>query len=170
MVNIIKHLNKILTISLFLICFQLTYGQDTIPQKNNLVQEAHYKKLKLEDFKISNKSHFKVSAFSVEKTLVNNTHHWFLQVLTDENNYVNYGKVNLLKGYLKDDATIKFKFMKPIVSLCNEGKYIIGFVNVKTAGVYKLLLEIENFGVIDKINVELTINNNESNKQNPRKT
>ena len=141
---------------------QVSLGQDTLSKKPTIVQQAHLTKLHLEDFKNSKENKFKASVFSVEKTQVNTSHHWFLQLLTAENRYVNFGKARLVKGHLKADATIPFKFMNPIVSLCNEGKYVIGFVNVSKAGVYTLEIEIENFGVKDSISLEITIDNNES--------
>lgn len=149
---------------LILLCFQVAFSQVSSSTNSNTVQKAHKTKLSIEDFETSDKGNYYVSVFSIEKAFTNTSHHWFLQVLTSTYDYVNYGRIDLVEGHLKSDPSIKFNFMNPVVSLCNEGKYIIGFVNVKTAGVYELLLEIENFDKKDKILVEIEISDNDKSK------
>lgn len=145
-----------------IICFifiKPTVFSQSNEEKRTVVQKAHYKQWNLKDFTNSDNENFKVKLYTVEDALTNTSHHWFLQVLTNENNYVNYGKITLTKGYLTNNQNIEFKFMNPIFSLCNEGKFIIGFVNVDKPGKYTINLEIENFGKKDTIELELQIKN-----------
>lgn len=77
-------------------------------------------------------------------------------MLTSDDQFVNYANVSL-EGHLKDDPSIEFNFMEPVMKLCSEGKYIIGFTKVKHAGSYVLQINIENFGVHDTVKVEIII-------------
>jgi len=47
--------------------------------------------------------------------------------------------------------------MSPLNKLCSDGKYIVGFVKVKSAGVYALNIAIDNFGKKDTIEIEIDI-------------
>lgn len=137
----------------FVLCCNISWSQ----QSNNIVQIAHNMKWELEDFTPSSKKKYKTNVFTVtSKSQTNKTHHWFLQLLTADNHFVNYGNVTL-KGYLKDDPSIAFRYMGMVENLCTEGKYLIGFVKVKEAGTYVLDIEIDNFGEKDRTTVEINI-------------
>lgn len=115
-----------------------------IKENNSLLEKAHETKINLEEFTVSENKLFKIKIFSVgDRAMVNRTHHWFLQVLDAENNFVNFANIKV-SGSLSGQSEIDFNFMDPVNKLCTEGKYIIGFVKVKEAGVYQLRVEINN--------------------------
>lgn len=146
---------KYFLINFFILCcFANAFCQQ---QKKTIEQKAHDRKINLEDFTATNNNQFKIKVFTVDKkAIVNKTHHWFIQLLTPDDQFVNYGNVELT-GYLKDDPNIDFYFMQPVMKLCSEGKYIVGFAKVKHAGTYVLNIKIENFGVHDTATAEITI-------------
>jgi len=126
-------------------------------QNETLEQKAHNKKIKLEEFSPTDQAKFKIKVFTVDKkAVVNKTHHWFVQLLSSEDTFLNYADVEL-KGYFKTDPDIDFHFMNPVMKLCSEGKYIVGFTKVKHAGIYVLHFKIDNFGEQDKVMVEIEI-------------
>ena len=137
----------------FFVCLGNTYSQ----KKESIEQKAHNKKIKIEEFTLTENAKFKIKVFTVgKKSMVNKTHHWFVQLLSLENTFLNYADVEV-KGHLKSDPNIPFKFMNPVMKLCSEGKYIIGFTKVKQAGIYELQIEIENDGEQDKAMIEIEI-------------
>lgn len=125
--------------------------------KKTIVQQAHDKQLLLENFENTKQNNYKVKVFTVDERAMNNqVHHWFVQVLETNDLFVNFGNIKL-SGYLKRDKQIKFNYMNPVTRMCNEGKYVVGFVNVKHPGIYVLNIEINNFGIIDTITTEIEI-------------
>ena len=126
--------------------------------KRNVVQKAHDKKLKLVDFTATEQKIYKVKVFTTDtlNAKINHTHHWFVQVLDENNQYVNFANIKM-DGHLKSNADIKFNYMFNVNRLCNEGKYVIGFVNVKNEGSYLLNFEIDSFGEVDTITAEIEI-------------
>ena len=147
---------KFLILVFFFLEISCMLGQTSTKNKT-VTQQAHEKKIHLKKFKLSNHEQFKVKVFTVDKKAqVNRTHHWFIQLLSADNQYVNFAKINV-DGHLKDNPDIKFNYMSPLNKLCSDGKYIVGFVKVKSAGVYALNIAIDNFGKKDTIEIEIDI-------------
>ena len=141
----------------FLIFLSPLKGLSQAPvKKKNVLQKAHERKIDTCDFLPTDKGQFLSKVFSVDDTRTNRTHHWFFQLLDLDGEPINYARVKV-SGYLKNDPSIKFRFMEPVFKLCSEGKYIVGFVKVKHSGVWVLDFVIDNFGEMDSITSEIEI-------------
>jgi len=143
-----------------LVCFLQSpnwgLGQST-SNGSTLKDKAHKKELSEDAFMATNDNHFLVSVYTnEEKAFTNKVHHWFLDIKDTNGSSLNYAKIKL-KGYLKANPDIKFKYMAPVIALCNEGKYVIGFVHVSQTGPWVLEVDINNKSTKDAFTHEITI-------------
>jgi len=124
-------------------------------------QTAHEKKMNKEDYVTTDDAHFQISIYTTdEKSYTGKMHHWFLDLTNPKGRPLNYAKINL-KGYLKADPNVKFSYIDPVFSLCNEGKYVIGFVKVNQSGPWVLEAEIKSKDVKDTFKYEIMIADSE---------
>jgi len=148
---------------LFLLCFiffgySLTYAQSSTEQKNE-VQLAHDLKGKKEEFTPTKNGHFQAKLYTIEKPTANKTHHWFLQLIDKEDQFINIGNISL-DAYHESDKNLKLNYIAPVFAMCNEGKYIIGFVNEEKTGKWILDIAIDNFNLSDTITLEIEVAEN----------
>lgn len=150
------------TISLFFLLFfslnsQTLFSQASRGGKKTVKQKAHDKKNAKEEFVLSSDEKFQVSIYTVdEKSMTQRTHHWFVELRDKKGKPLNFAKINL-SGYLKDDPKIKFNYINPVFSLCNEGKYVIGFVRVDECGPWVLEAKVESKDIKDTFTWEINI-------------
>jgi hypothetical protein len=135
----------------------IAIGQNSSSNKKTVLTSAHEQKAKLEEFTKTDKQLFKVKLYAVDNPVINKTQHWFVQVMDNNNNDVNYGKVHV-EGYLKNDKNIKLNYIAPAFAMCNQGKYVIGFVKVKQAGTWVLKIAIESADIKDTVTLEMNVN------------
>ena len=141
---------------LLLLFFSFTLAAQTSTSAKTEVQLAHDLKGKSEEFTKTKNGLFKAKVYTVKTATTNKMHHWFLQI-TDENDaFINYGSVQM-DAYHESDKSIKLNYLNPVFAMCQEGKYVIGFVNVEKAGKYILDLEIKQFGKTDNITLEMEV-------------
>ncbi|MEM9921030.1 MAG: hypothetical protein AAF990_23215 [Bacteroidota bacterium] len=141
----------------------ILYGQDhSLTTKKNVVQKAHDRKVQVEEFINTDKSIFKAMIYTVDKrAVVGRTHHWFFKLADQNGQALNYANIQV-KGYLKADPKIKFTYQGGVFPMCNEGKYIIGFVKVHQSGTWVLEATIDNFGATDQLVYEIEIPDQDS--------
>ncbi len=137
------------------VCF-IPEGKSQYYQRKTVLDRAHDRKIKTEEFVTTNKKQFYAKVYSVDKVATHRTHHWFLKLADLEGNPLNYAEVTL-KGYYKNDPSIAFTYGKTVFNLCSEGKYIIGFVKVKHAGTWVLEASIKNGQKRDTLIYEIEI-------------
>lgn len=148
-------------ILLFFFVFSVSiplFAQTNRQKEQTIAQKAHDKQLLVSDFVPTKNQKFKLKTFNIEEPKINKKHHWFLQLLTPNNEFVNYATIEV-KGHLKNNPSIHFKYIGSVMRMCTEGKYIIGFVKVDQPGTYVLKVNIANFGVSDETSVEINIPN-----------
>jgi len=125
--------------------------------KNPILQKAHDRKIKAEEFSKTNKEHFLVKIYTTDKKAkVGKTHHWFFKLADTGMKPLNYAKIKVT-GYLKSDPSVKFNYMEPVFPMCSEGKYIIGFAKVEHTGPWVLEASVQNFGTTDEITYEIEL-------------
>ena len=137
-------------------CFLPEGKSQTYHQKKTVLDLAHDRKFKTDEYVTTHKKRFYAKVYSVDKVSINRTHHWFLKLVDLKGNPINYADVEV-KGYYKDDPSIAFSYRQPIFKLCSEGKYIIGFVKVKQAGTWVLKVAIKNGALRDHLTYEIEI-------------
>lgn len=150
---------SIIIISLIFSLFHINiaYGQSSNSAGKTVKQKAHDKELNKEDYITTDDKHFYISIYTTaKKSYTGRTHHWFLDLTDLEGSPLNYAKIKL-KGYLKSDPNVTFNYINPVFSLCNEGKYVIGFVNVDQSGPWVLEAEIESKEIKDAFTYEVLI-------------
>lgn len=131
----------------------IVYGQSPKTVK----QKAHDNQIKRAAFKNTDQDKFLVNIYTVdEKSMVGRTHYWFLALRSADEKILNYAKIKL-KGHLKSDPSVKFSYINPVFSLCDEGKYVIGFVRVNQSGPWVLEAEISSKGIADTITYEIEV-------------
>lgn len=150
---------------LLLICSMLLGWSSTVYSQSNprqdVLQRAHNKTIDTEELQATDTGRFKFSIYTVdEKAMVGKTHHWFFKLSDSEGEPLNYARVELT-GYLKSDPTVAFNYHGSLISLCSEGRYIIGFVKVQQSGPWVLEAVVNNFGTQDTFTYEIEINNAE---------
>ena len=138
-----------------LILVQPSWSQSS-SKKKSVLELAHDKKIKTDEFVKTDLKLFNAKVYSVDRVAINRAHHWFLKLTDLEGVPINYANVKL-KGYFKDDPSIKFSYRNPVFKLCSEGKYIIGFVKVKNSGTWVLNISIDDFGKKDTLTYEIEI-------------
>ena len=149
-----KTLLRLATLLFTILIFTPTISaQSTHKKKKTSVQLAHDNKGKEAEFTATDKGDFKVKLFSIDPPKINKTHHWFLQIIDENNSFVNFCNVTV-SGYHKDDKNKKFNYFDQVTKLCSEGKYVIGFVKVKDIGMWVLDISIDNFGEKDTLTLE----------------
>jgi hypothetical protein len=141
--------------SLFFCIVSTAINAQTSSSKNTL-NLAHERIGKLEEFHKTQNQQFKVKLYSIDKPISNKKQHWFLQILDKNNNDVNYGKIQI-NAYLKSNNTIKLNYIAPAFAMCNQGKYVIGFVKAQNAGIWVLDITIENNDTKDVISLEMNV-------------
>ena len=62
-----------------------------------------------------------------------------------------------MTGHLKSDPSIPFSYINPVFSLCDEGKYVIGFVRVREEGPWILNAKVKNKEQEDTFTYEIVI-------------
>lgn len=123
------------------------------------VQQAHDLKGKVEEFSKSENGIFQAKVYTVKTPLTNKTHHWFVQVIDQNMEFVNYGNVSL-NAYHEQDKNRKLNYMAPVFPMCQEGKYVVGFINEKMDGNWILELDITQHGKNDKITLQMELAEN----------
>lgn len=123
------------------------------------VQIAHDIKGKIEEFTATQNGLFQAKLYSVEKASTNKTHHWFLQVIDEKDQFVNISTITL-DAYHENDKTTKLNYVGPVFAMCQEGKYVIGFVDIKQSGKWILDITIEQFGKTDTITLDMQVSDN----------
>jgi len=134
----------------------LLFGQKAVSKTQAELDKAHDKKFTTHELFKTQDELFQYTIYNIEKAQINKTHHWFLQLVSLENEPLNFATITL-EGHLKSDPSVKFKYGNAVFPLCTEGKYIIGFVKVQQAGIWVLQAHINNFGVQDQITHEIEI-------------
>ena len=125
--------------------------------KKTVKQKAHDKKTAEDEFSLTEDEKFQFNVYTVdEKSMTDRTHHWFIEVKDMAGKPLNYAKINL-SGYLKSDPNVKFNYVNPVFSLCNEGKYVIGFVRVNRTGPWVLEAELKSKDIKDNFICEINI-------------
>jgi len=142
--------------SLFFFNYSILLGQNTVSKTQSELDKAHDKKFTTHELSKTQDELFQYTIYNIEKAQINKTHHWFLQLVSLENEPLNFATITL-EGYLKSDPSVKFKYGNAVFPLCTEGKYIIGFVKVQQAGTWVLQAHINNFGIEDQITHEIEI-------------
>jgi hypothetical protein len=148
-----------LNLAIFLLFFfntLIAIGQNSPSNKKNVLTSAHEQKAKLEEFTKTEKQLFSVKLYAIDNPIINKTQHWFVQVMDKNNHEVNYGKVNV-EGYLKNDKNVKLNYSAPVFAMCNQGKYVIGFVKVKQTGTWVLKITIESVDSKDIVTLEMNV-------------
>ncbi len=121
------------------------------------VQLAHESKGDLDAFLSSKNGEFQARVFRVNTSKERgDQHHWFIQLLDENQHPVNYAEISL-DAYRKGKKSTKLKYMAPVFPLCADGKYIIGFVEPNQTGSWKLEMEIDHFGTKDSHVLEIEI-------------
>jgi len=139
---------------LFLLNSYPAVGQS---KQSKTLRQAHQKQLDKDDFIKTDEQHFLVSVYTnKDKSFTKRTHHWFLDLKDIEGNPIDSANVKL-KGYLKANPEVKFYYLGPVLSLCADGKYLIGFVNLNQTGPWILEMEIDDKSIKDAFTHEITI-------------
>ncbi|MEM6320483.1 MAG: hypothetical protein AAF960_22630 [Bacteroidota bacterium] len=140
-------------------CFLVAHNVIGQPTSGNsrLKQRAHQKQLVETDYATTENKAFLVHVYANEnKAFVYEAHHWFLDLKDPEGNPINQADIKLT-GYLKANPEKVFPYIPPVFSLCNEGRYIIGFVEARQSGPWVLNVEIEHQEVKDAFTQEIVI-------------
>ena len=132
-------------------------GQSNLGKPKTILDKAHDRKISTEEFAKSDEQLFQYKIYTVDKAVINKTHHWFIKLADLEGKPLNFSRVDLTKAYLKTDPKVKFTYGNAVFPLCSEGKYIIGFVKVKHSGTWVLEMAIDNFGKKDTLTYEIFI-------------
>lgn len=150
-------MKSVITFSLLLVMLFNSEAAYSQTKGKTLKDKAHQKDLKEEDFFASDDEKFRVSVYTTEeKSYLGRTHHWFFDLTDTEGKPLNYAKVQL-KGHLKSDPSVKFNYIDPVFSLCNEGKYVIGFVRVEQNGPWVLEATVRSKETEDTFSCEIVV-------------
>ena len=147
-------------IVVFIVLCSNARGQNSAV-KRNIVILAHEQRAQLKEFTKTKNESFYVKLYTVETPSINKTQHWFLQILDKNTNYLNYNVAVALDGYLKNNPTIKFNYMGPVVTMCDEGKFVIGFVKVKQQGIWTLNVNVKNGDIEDTVSLNIMVEKSE---------
>ncbi|MEM9719546.1 MAG: hypothetical protein AAGA10_09880 [Bacteroidota bacterium] len=121
-----------------------------------MLEKAHDLRIEHGEFLATHKEYFSVKVFTVEEAVAHKTHHWFIQVLDSAGYPLNFASLTL-DGYLQANPAIAFNYIGNVISLCSDGKYLIGFVKVSKPGIYRLEFHIDHFGKKDTIQCQIEI-------------
>lgn len=149
-------MRKIIIFSLSTVLL-LTLTSLSAQTRGKVLQKAHDNKIAAEQFIPTDTDVFRVNVYTVdEKSMTGRTHHWFLDLRDPGGKPLNYAKVKM-SGYLKSDPSVKFSYVNPVFSMCNEGKYVIGFVRVRESGPWVLEFNISDKGKEDTFTQEIVV-------------
>jgi len=120
------------------------------------VQQAHDLKGKKGEFTQTKEGFFQAKIYSVKASETNKMHHWFLQIVDENHVFINNGSITM-DAYHESDKSTKLNYMGPVFPMCQEGKYIIGFVNTDKGGKWILDITISHFEKKDSITLEMNV-------------
>jgi len=125
-------------------------------KKRTEVQSAHDLKGKVEEFIITKNGVFKAKVYAVKSVETGLVHHWFIQVIDENNAFVNISTISM-DAYHQSNKDLKLNYMGPVFAMCQEGKYVIGFVDIDKGGKWILDIEIDQFGKKDTVTLEMDV-------------
>ncbi len=130
---------------------------DSVNNNKTEIQLAHDSRGKIEDFMNSDNNIFKVRVYSIKTPITNTVHHWFVQILNEKLEYINYGRLSI-DAYHQSNKNSKLNYMNPVFAMCQEGKYVVSFINVKKSGTWIIDATIvDHYGISDTISLEMEV-------------